>query len=188
MEPISKNKILVEKDGMKFIKFDKNKFNLIFSIENKKINLSEIVNFELIKLIYELNPDIYEKVILNKNKNNEEEATITLLMKHFFNDLGFPQKYSHMNLKKSTSDRGTHFEGASIFSEKPVCISENVELLPIEKLNIDCINVTPNKINFNCVIIFHNSLIIPSFIEKIIGIIVNKIFVRVKIFIENINV
>ena len=79
MDTTNKIKVLVEKDGMKFIKLEKNKYNLTYSIENKNINLEPLVNFELIKLIYELNPDIYEKVVLNKV--SEEEAQITLLMK-----------------------------------------------------------------------------------------------------------
>jgi len=186
MNTINKIKVLVEKDGMKFIKLEKNKYNLTFSIENKNINLVPIINFELIKLIYELNPDIYEKVMLNKT--NEEEANITLLIKHFFNDLGFPQKYSHMNLKKSTTENGVNFSGSYIFSEKPVCIPSEVELLPIEKLNIDCNIISPHKVDLNCIIVFHNTLVIPSFIEKIIGIIINKIFSRIKKFIENIKV
>ena len=117
MNTTNKIKVLVEKDGMKFIKLEKNKYNLTYSIENKDINLEPLINFELIKLIYELNPDIYEKVVLNKI--SEEEAQITLLMKHFFNDLGFPQKYSHMGLKKSVSPNRINFVGASILSEKP---------------------------------------------------------------------
>ena len=50
--------------------------NLLYSIENQNINLEPLINFELIKLIYELNPDIYEKVVLNKI--TEEEAQITI--------------------------------------------------------------------------------------------------------------
>lgn len=185
MDTNNKPKILLEKDGMKFVKLDKNKYNLSYSIENKTINLEPLINFELIKLIYELNPDIYEKVILNKI--DESEANITLLMKHFFNDLGFPQKYSHMNLKKNITEQSINFTGASIFSEKPTYIPSDVELLPIENLNIECVIINPHKINFNCVITFHNSLIIPPFVEKIIGIIINKVFNRLKKFIENIN-
>ena len=186
MESNDKPKILLEKDGMKFVKLEKNKYNLSYSIENKTINLEPLINFELIKLIYELNPDIYEKVVLNKF--DESEANITLLMKHFFNDLGIPQKYSHMSLKKKITEQGINFVGASIFSEKPTYIPSDVELLPIKNLNIDCNVVSPHKVNFNCVIIFHNILIIPSFIEKIMGIIINKVFNRLKKFIENINV
>ena len=186
MNTTNKIKVLVEKDDMKFIKLEKNKYNLTYSIENKNINLEPLINFELIKLIYELNPDIYEKVVLNKI--SEEEAEITLLMKHFFNDLGFPQKYSHMGLKKSVSPNRINFVGASIFSEKPSYIPNEVELLPIDRLDIDCTIVSPHKVSLNCLIVFNNSLVIPTFIEKVIGIIINKIFVRVKKFVESIKV
>jgi hypothetical protein len=185
MDKNNKIKVLVEKDGMKFVKLEKNKYNLLYSIENQSINLEPLINFELIKLIYELNPDIYEKVVLNKI--NEEEGQITILMKHFFNDLGFPQKFSHMGLKKYVSQNRINFVGASIFSEKPEYIPNEVELLPIENLNIECTMSSPHKVNLNCLIVFHSSLIIPGFIEKVIGIIVNKIFNRVKKFIENIK-
>jgi len=186
MNTTNKIKVLVEKDGMKFIKLEKNKYNLTYSIENKNINLEPLVNFELIKLIYELNPDIYEKVVLNKI--SEEEAQITLLMKHFFNDLGFPQKYSHMGLKKYVSPNRINFVGASVLNEKPSVIPIEVELLPIDSLDIECTMSSPHKINLNCIIVFNNLLVIPSFIEKVIGIIIHKIFNRVKQFIENIKV
>ena len=186
METNDKPKILIEKDGMKFVKLEKNKYNLSYSIENKTINLEPLINFELIKLIYELNPDIYEKVVLTKI--DESDAKITLLMKHFFNDLGIPQKYSHMSLQKKFTEQGVNFVGASIFSEKPTYIPSDVELLPINNLNIDCTVVSPHKVNFNCVIIFNNVLIVPPFIEKIMGIIVNKVFIRLKQFIENVKI
>jgi hypothetical protein len=185
METNDNPKILLEKDGMKFVKLEKNKYNLSYSIENNTINLEKLINFELIKLIYELNPDIYEKVVLTKT--DESQAKITLLMKHFFNDLGIPQKYSHMSLEKKFTDQGVNFVGASIFSEKPAYIPSDVELLPIKNLNIDCTVVSPHKVNFNCVILFHNVLIVPPFIEKIMGIIVNKVFNRLKQFIENVK-
>jgi len=187
MSTNNKLKVLVEKDGMKFIKIEKNKYIFSFSVENKNINIEQLINFELIKLMYELNPDIYEKVILNKI--NEEDATITLVIKHLFNDIGFSQKYSHMNFKKIITDHQlVKFVGSSIFSEKPTFIPNDVELLPIENFNIECNMDSQNKVSLNCAIIFHKSLDIPSFIEKVIGIIVNKIIKRIKQFIENIKV
>jgi len=39
MNATNKIKVLVEKDGMKFIKLEKNKYNLIYSIENQNINI-----------------------------------------------------------------------------------------------------------------------------------------------------
>ena len=67
-------------------------------------------------------------------------------------------------------------------------LQKEVELLPIENLNIECTFSSPHKVNLNCLIVFHSSLIVPAFIEKVIGIIVNKIFNRIKIFIESIKV
>jgi len=187
MSTNNKIKVLVEKDGMKFIKIEKNKYIFTFSVENKNINIEPIINFELIKLIHELNPDIYEKVILNKI--NEENANITLIIKHFFNDLGFPQKYSHMNFKKDIiHPQCINFVGSSIFFEKPSFISNDIELLPIENFNIECNIVSLNKVNLNCSIIFDNTLDIPYFVEKFIGIVINRIVNRIKQFIENIKV
>ena len=93
-----------------------------------------------------------------------------------------------MSLKKIIGTNCINFVGSSIFSEKPSCIPNEVELLPIDKLNIECSMSSPHKVNLNCLIIFNDSLVIPTFIEKVIGIIINKIFVRVKQFIENIKV
>jgi hypothetical protein len=185
MDSNNKLKVLVEKDGLKFVRLEKNKYNLTYSIENKNINLEPLINFELIKLIYELNPDIYEKVSLNKY--NEQEAEITLMMKHFFDDLGIPQKYSHMNLNKITNGNHIKFIGTSILNERPPFIPSNIEQLPIENLDIDCLIVSPHKVTLNFLIIFNNILIIPGFIEKVMGMIVNKLFVRVKKFIENVK-
>mgnify|MGYP003333288924 CR=1 FL=1 len=78
----------------------KNQYKLDFSIQNERIIIANILDFNLIKLIYDLNPDVYEYV--NIEKINENEAIATLLMKHFFEDLGLPQKYSYMNMKRIT--------------------------------------------------------------------------------------
>ena len=185
MDSNNKNKVLLDKDGLKFVRLEKNKYNLSYSIENKNINLEPLINFELIKLIYELNPDIYEKVSLNKY--NEQEAEITLMMKHFFDDLGIPQKYSHMDLKKTINGNCINFAGTSIFNERPPFIPNNVEQLPIDNLDIECVVVSPHKVTLNFFIVFNNVLIIPGFIEKVMGMIVNKLFVRVKKFIENVK-
>ena len=90
--------------------------------------------------------------------------------------------------EKTTTEKGVNFVGSSIFSEKPSCIPNDVELLPIDNLDIECTMSSPHKVNLNCIIVFNNALIIPAFIEKVIGIIVNKIFSRIKKFIENIKV
>ena len=192
MEAEDKPKILVNKDGMKFVKLSSNTFNLSFSLENKNINVPSIINFELIKLIYDLNPDIYEKVIMKKN--NEEEAVITLLMKHFFIDLGLPQKYSHVIMKKTNILNENNnlvqiqFTTSTIITnKKPQLIPDEAELVQIDNLNImvDC--ASSDVCVFNCLIVFNKQFNMPPFMEKMIGVIINKVFNRGKQFIENIR-
>ena len=89
--------ILYSKEGFEFLKVFKNKYSLKFSIENPNIILHKIIDFSLIKLMYDLNADIYEKI--NLEKINDNEAIMTILMKHLFEDLGLPQKFSHINIR-----------------------------------------------------------------------------------------
>ena len=66
----TKSKSLMDKNGMKILKLDTDEYNILFSIKNNNFILPSIINFDLIKLIFDLNPDIYEKSILHKNINN----------------------------------------------------------------------------------------------------------------------
>jgi hypothetical protein len=46
--------ILYSKDGFTFAKNSKNNYSLTFQMENKSIILSKIIDFSLVKLIYDL--------------------------------------------------------------------------------------------------------------------------------------
>lgn len=178
--------ILFEKDGLKFTKIKKNNYNLVFSMENKNINLSKIIDFNLITLLYELNPDIYEK--LNIQKINENEIIVNFLIKHFFEDLGLPQRFSYLYMKKKIENNQILFESQTIRSKRPPCMPDEAELLNVENINTICDIITPHKMLFNCNIIFDDDANIPQFAEKMVGIIINKIFKRVKQFIENVRI
>ena len=89
---------LFNKENCTFKRYGLNKYLLEYFMENKNIYMEKIIDFSLIQLIYNLNPDIYEHIEFNKI--NENEVVAILLMKHFFEDIGFPQRYSFMNIKK----------------------------------------------------------------------------------------
>ena len=175
--------ILFDKDGFKFSRFNKNNYKLTFTIENNNIVLPKIIDFSLIKLIYDLNDDVYEKV--NIEQINDSEALITLLMKHFFEDLGLPQRFSFMHMKKTVEERKITFMSHSIKSQRPPTMPQDAELMIIENMISIFDIVTPHKVNFSCNIIFEQSMKVPPFAEKMTGMISNKIFKRVKQFIEN---
>lgn len=178
--------ILYEKDGFIFSRIEKNKYTMNFAMENKDIILAKVIDFNLIKLIYDLNGDVYEKVSMESL--NENEIIATLLMKHLFEDLGLVQRYSFLHIKRFVEETGILFKGQSIKSYRPIGIPKDAELMAMDDLKIVCHIVNPHKIDFSFTIVFDPMMNIPPFAEKLVGIILNKIFKRVKQFIENVRV
>ena len=125
------SKILYEKDGMIFTKIDDKKYNLSFSMENKNILIANIIDFSLFKLIYELNGDIYERV--NLTKINENQAVVTLLIRHLFEDLGLPQKYSYFHMTKTVNNQQIIFRSQSIHGERPQGVPLEAELMAMKE-------------------------------------------------------
>ena len=179
-------KVLFEKDNMKFTKIIDKKYSMTFSIENSNIILANVIDVNLIKLIYDLNPDVYESVLLEKI--SDDESIVTLVLKNFFEDLGLPQKYSYLHVTKTISNNTIIFNSQSIKSDRPPNIPEGAERVAMKENIGVCEIITPHKVNFSFTVIFEDNIVIPAFMEKMIGIILNKIFKRVKQFIENITI
>jgi hypothetical protein len=182
--------ILLDKDGFQFLKTNDNEYCSKFCLHNSNIILSQIIDFHLIKLIYDLNTDIYEKTNLVINDDNT--AVITVLLKHFFKDLGLSQKYSVLQIQRILDQDKIIFMGKT---KDNVDVSEihtiygipiNAELLSITNIKNICTISTPHKIDCSFYITFDKKLNIPPFVEKVISNIIHKIFIRVKQFIENI--
>jgi len=178
--------ILFEKDGFTFRRNSKHHYALNLTMINNHIMLDKLVDFGLMKLIYDLNPDIY--LTSSIEKLNENEALVKLLLKHFFEDLGLPQKYSYVHMTKKVEENKVSFISKSILSYKPDDIPKDAELLAIENMECVCNIINPHTINYNFEIHFDkNRRIPPLFIQKTFGRIMNKIFNRVKQFIENLR-
>jgi hypothetical protein len=173
--------ILFDKDGLVFKKMKDKHYNLSFVISNNNIILSKIIDFPFMKLIYQLNPDVYEKI--NLEYINENEARLMLVMKHFFEDLGLPQRYTFIHIHKTIDTNSVLFESESIKNYRPDGV-DGCEQMTIKKMTTNCAFLTPHIMNFNIDVIFEDYTKIPPFAEKMIGMIINKIFMRVKLFIE----
>jgi hypothetical protein len=168
-------------------------YNIKFYLENKNIQVDNIIDFHLIKLLYELNHDIYEKIDLNILNNNE--AILLAINKHLFQDLGISQKYTHLTIKKNIIKE----EGKIIFDLQPIkkypreqslseLIPEKAEQLPIEQFIILCNVVNEHKIEIEIDFKIDIDMIeLPDFVENVLCKIFVKMFKRVKQFIENIQ-
>ena len=148
--------------------------------------MANIVDFSLIKLIYDLNGDIYERVELTQI--NENEAVAVLLIKHLFEDLGLPQKYAYFHIEKIVNNNQITFRSKTIHAEKPSSIPADAELMAMKESIGVCDIISPHKIKFAFTVLFEDYIKIPQFTEKMVGLILNKIFKRVKQFIENVRV
>lgn len=51
-------------------------------------------------------------------------------------------------------------------------------------MNVNSLHYREDKMLFSALISFDKNLSIPEYVEKVVGLIVNKIFIRVKQFIE----
>lgn len=189
--------ILMDKNGMKITKLSNNEYNVAFSIQNNQFVLPSIINFDMVKLIFDLNPDIYEKSILKKditldNDNNLNKASICSLMKDIYSDLGIPQSYICMIVEMVKLSDVIKFKCIPLYNDGksvPVEFSgiPDLYLLPIKNMFIDCNILTNHHIQINCKINVDDDVEIEPFIEKMVMSVVNNIFIRLKQFIENLS-
>ena len=184
----TKPTILLQKGDAILMKHSNAHFQFNFMIQNNSLHLEKIINFDLIKLIYDLNSDIYEKIELDKK--NENDAEIVALMKPLFEDIGMPQRYVHFNINRTILNDGSIiFVCIPNFNDvKNSFIPDEAEFLPLKKITITCKPETMYKYNFEVDIHFIKTFFIPPYAEKITTLIINKIFIRVKEFIEKIRV
>ena len=175
--------LLFDKNGVQFSKVALNHYNAVFSIENDNLDLPSIITFDFIKSIYDLSPDIFEHV--NLVKINENEAIVTLLIKHLFQEIGMPQKFLHLHMMKVETAGTITFLAVTIYSERPVNIPADAELMILNKMTTACEIVSPHNIKIVNDIVLDDGRTIQSYVEKFIGTILAKIFKRVKQFIEN---
>lgn len=178
--------VIINKNNFQFIKSDHNKFQLVFEISNNNIFIPKIINFDLIDLIYKLNPNIFDAIYLEKVNNNE--IKINSLLKDLFCELGLPQYYSSLKVIKRETDNNKYiifdcFANNSKYHDFP----DDTESVPLENVAVYFEIITNHKINVICDITLTEDHGLPPFSEKIIGNLIYNIFNKVKQFIENIS-
>jgi len=179
-------KLIIEKNGIRILKTSKNIIEIKYCVTNNDLYLVDILHFDFVKLIYDLNQDLFCKV--NLEKKNEQNAIITTLVKHFFEDVGVPQKYSHMHITKLTTDKSVQFISIPLTNIRPDNIPLDAEFVPIKSMNCICMIENPNKLNIEIQINTNNIKALPVFLEKFFATILYKIINRTKLFIENYRV
>jgi hypothetical protein len=174
--------IIIQKHQFKFVKCSENHFRTRFSIESSSLNLENILNFDLMKLIYDLNPDIFQECSINKI--SDSEAIYIIIFKHLFKDIGLPQRYAHVKLTRKQEGNKITFIGSPIFSKPSITIPEGCQQLPTQSLIYECNMESLHKINIIQNVYFQKHFNPPDFLIKFLGNFSIKIFLRLKQFIE----
>jgi hypothetical protein len=175
--------VILDKKGLLMIREKKNSYVLNYELNNNNIDITKLLNFNLVVILQEVNKDII--IDYNIEIINENEANIYLLLKRIFEDLGFNQKYVHLNVKINKKENNTTFV-SSLNEVIPSKVREKEwSLLPLNSVIIECDTTNKHSVRMKSSVSFDAMFEIPSFVEKFSAIIIGKVFLRIKQFIEN---
>ena len=192
----SPNLVLITKDTNNNLKIE-------FTIEHGSIDLTSMLNFDLIQLICNINKDVYECFDLQIIDN--DRAKLTVIMKHLLKDLGVPQTYSYLFITKTVRDNNVIFCAETIkgrdFPAAKHAEFDQLEQIPIKLFIFSCKIVNVRKIEILVDILFERESEINifsdittsehcnnvlNFVEKMFCIIIKNIVSKLKQFIENV--
>lgn len=179
---------LVKVCGKYDINLSKNKINnnfiLDFSIENPNINVYNIVNFSLYKLIADLNEDILERIEIINVIEEDVECDLLFLFKPFSKELGMSKKYMYIKTIKSVKNNVIKFKSYDLDISRL-----NVELPGYEKITSDVAELDIKILSqHSASVIYEFNLNInedlPLYMQNMSGLMMKKLFYKLKTFIE----
>jgi len=187
-----------DKDSVYLSRDKANHMYLIeFRAHNSKIRIDTLLTFDIYKMMYELNKDLFNSYhIAYPDPADPSRAELLFIFKSI---LGLGERYTHVHTHMPHLSTPQHFEKGQV-----ICISSaNVpnaapsqlrHLIPrrAEQIDSDDSNITIHVQPDGHVIQFHykfklqlsNAISIPPFVDKAIGTMMKTIFVRMKQFIE----
>lgn len=187
-----------DKDSVYLSRDKANHMYLIeFRAHNSKIRIDTLLTFDIYKMMYELNKDLFNSYhIAYPDPADPSRAELLFIFKSI---LGLGERYTHVHTHMPHLSNQPHLEKGQV-----ICISSaNVpnaapsqlrHLIPrrAEQIDSDDSNITIHVQPDGHVIQFHykfklqlsNAISIPPFVDKAIGTMMKTIFVRMKQFIE----
>ena len=159
-----------------------NIFLLQFNLENMNKNLHDIINLNMYNLLFNLNRDNIEKIEIKK-WNSSSEVEVLFLFKPFGKDLGVKPKYMYVKTTANISDH------KHVYTSIDIDYPNTEELKNYEKVKNAISTMIVNfesdyKININYVFKFDLIQSLPIYMENILGLIMKKMFLNLKKFIE----
>jgi len=175
--------LTINKKGVCLKKINNDFLEITHSIEHNRIKLDTFMDFHFFKLLNEVNQDIYK--VIEWNVIDKNTINLVILVKHFFEDLGISQKYLNLKINKVEERSRTTFTISTYSNKHPTNIAPQIENIIIKNMSIELKYCTQNKLSLHSIIQLDINTYIPPFVDKLIGTLVCKLFIRIKQFIEN---
>ena len=191
------------KDNVWLSRDKANHMNLIeFKAHNPKIRIDALLTFDIYKMMYELNKDIFDSYhIAYPDPSDPSRAELMFIFKSI---MGLGERYTHFYtcmphlLNQGENEQG-QIQVIRMISTN-VAKTENSSLRTFvrkraEQIDSDNSNITIHVQPDGHTIQFHykfklqlskpdDAISIPSFVDKAVGTLIKTIFVRMKQFIE----
>jgi len=168
-------KTIIKKPNFLLTRNKKNQYQIDFVIENKYIHVKNMLNFNLLKFIYEVNKNYFEKVQLDEV--NSHEAKLYLLMKPIMKELGILQRFASLHVKMSTDQsNNVYFKGTPCAQYDPIHECKYAIIAPIKEFTITCTLLSPHKFKFSQTLFFDMDFTMLPFFENIFGTLLKNIF------------
>ena len=136
-------------------------------------------------ILYELNHDNFEKIEI-KNWLSNSEVDVLFLFKQFGKDLGIKPKYMYIRATEIVEN------GKKTYNSYDIDYPYPDELANYEKVTTRISTMVVNfesnhKININYLFKLDLAHSLPIYMENVLGLIMKKVFLHLKQFIEAIN-
>lgn len=184
-----KFKLVCAKDGMNLKKSkdpDQNMFVLEFECKNQNnYPLRNFMNINLFKLVFELNRDVLEALDYVEENAETGEYYIMYRFKPFGQDLGIKKKYLYICTTITETQNTVTFSAKSVnYPHHDHMVANGYELIETP-LSVQSFYFV-NNIYFQTVHMFQMNIEddLPIYMENTMGILIKKIYLRLKQFLE----
>jgi len=187
------------------LKRDKNNniYLLQFYAENNQVNLYNMINLDIYNLMFTLNKDNFEKIEIrdistssapsspdkNINKNTDKninEVNVLFLFKPFAADLGIKPKYMYVRVTEVCEPNKKTYTCMDLDYPNPDELKNYDKV--VNTISSMVVNFESyHKINISYIFKLELSHSLPIYMENIMGLIMKKVFINLKQFIELIH-
>ena len=168
-------------------KDDKTSFRLQFDVKNSHYNLYNAIGFKLFNLLGELNKDTIDQSYIENYDDSTNTLNVGLIFKQIGKDFGISQKYIFSNIEKSSiEDNVFRFVVNQIDKPDSIQVPKGSESVIKSTSTLD-INLTSPH---HAIFVYYFSLDfdedMPIHMDNLPGLLMKKLFYRLKIFLDNI--